>query len=143
MLTTSWPLGNVTLKVLDLSAQISFYNASGFRELTHAEGGATLAAGDGLHLAVQTAPSLKPRPNSSLPDFSTSRFWYPIAKRSVHSSATRLDTNGISSVPPTIWSAKRSIFPVPKARASKVTLTVLANLALTAPYQHGHSSARS
>jgi catechol 2,3-dioxygenase len=43
MFTTSWPLGNVTLKVLDLSAQISFYNAFGFRELTYADGGATLA----------------------------------------------------------------------------------------------------
>jgi catechol-2,3-dioxygenase len=62
MPSTPWPLRDLTLKVLDLPNQISVYKQFGFRELTRSSDSATLAAGDGARLTLQSLPNLQPRP---------------------------------------------------------------------------------
>jgi catechol 2,3-dioxygenase len=61
----SWPLRHVTLKVLDLTAQISFYRDFGFRTLDESPAQAVLAAGDGFLLNFQQLTNGHPRPQRS------------------------------------------------------------------------------
>ena len=62
MLSHPWPLRDVTLKVLDLQRQVSFYQDFGFALLNQSNDSATLAAGHGFHLTLQSMPHPLPRP---------------------------------------------------------------------------------
>ena len=59
-----WPLRSVTLKVLDLPAQIAFYREFGLQLLTQSSSSAALAAGD-FHLTLIALAHGNPRPSSS------------------------------------------------------------------------------
>ena len=57
-----WPLRDTTIKVFDLPRQIAFYELFGFQLISTATAAATLAAGDGVRLTLQTVPDLQLRP---------------------------------------------------------------------------------
>ncbi len=62
MPNSPWPLRDLTIKVLDLYSQISFYKDFGFKELARSNDSSTLAAGNGFQLTLHAIPNLRPRP---------------------------------------------------------------------------------
>lgn len=62
MNSNPWPLRNVTLKVLDLPAQINFYEDFGFHVLEKWESQARLSAGNGFFLTLNALENGRPRP---------------------------------------------------------------------------------
>jgi len=62
MSSDCWPLRDVTLKVLNLEAQLIFYKAFGFRQIAQSENRRVLTAGDGFQLTLVSPDNLKPRP---------------------------------------------------------------------------------
>jgi catechol 2,3-dioxygenase len=62
MHSNPWPLRDVALRVVDLPRQIAFYQKFGFALLSQANDAATLVAGEGFSLTLQTFPGLQPRP---------------------------------------------------------------------------------
>jgi catechol 2,3-dioxygenase len=57
-----WPLSNLTLKVLDLQKQVSFYQAFGMRLIEQSDRHAILAAADEVRLTLKLLPEGRPRP---------------------------------------------------------------------------------
>jgi catechol 2,3-dioxygenase len=60
--TKAWPLHELTLKVLDLSSQIAFYEEFGFRLAHKSVDQAVLTAGEDVHLALNQLPDGRARP---------------------------------------------------------------------------------
>jgi catechol 2,3-dioxygenase len=61
----SWPLRNLTLKVLDLSAQMAFYEAFGFHLAEKHEHQALLLAGEDVHLTLKQLDDGRSRPRKT------------------------------------------------------------------------------
>jgi catechol 2,3-dioxygenase len=62
METGTWPLRDVSLKVLDLSAEIASYQAFGFHLDEQSENQALLSAGKGARLTLKKLANGRPRP---------------------------------------------------------------------------------
>lgn len=60
--TKTWPLHELTLKVLDLSAQIAYYQAFGFHLDVQSENQAVLSAGKGARITLKKLANGRPRP---------------------------------------------------------------------------------
>ncbi len=58
----AWPLQDLTLKVLDLAAQVAFYEAFGFQLLEKGEQYAVLTAGEGARVKLRQLEKGRPRP---------------------------------------------------------------------------------
>lgn len=58
----SWPLRDVTLKALNLPRLVQFYSDFGFHIVEQSPEVATLAAGNGFRLTLQSLPDGRPRP---------------------------------------------------------------------------------
>ena len=64
-MSSSWPLGAVELKVLDLEREAGFYEWFGLTKLSGDEGSATLGAGGKPLLRLKAAPGLRRRARHS------------------------------------------------------------------------------
>jgi catechol 2,3-dioxygenase len=64
-MSSTWPLGAVELKVLDLEREVGFYEWFGLTRLAGDERSATLGAGDKPLLRLKATPGLRRRPRHS------------------------------------------------------------------------------
>lgn len=62
METRAWPLRDLSLKVLDLSSEIAFYEAFGFHLDEQSENQALLSAGKGAQITLKKLANGRPRP---------------------------------------------------------------------------------
>jgi catechol 2,3-dioxygenase len=65
METKAWPLRELTLKVLDLSAEVAFYRAFGFRLEGEGKHRAVLSAGDGPKVTLKQLANGRLRPRGT------------------------------------------------------------------------------